>query len=267
MKWYQDLIVQASEDFNQTSTAISSSAFLGNIFIFMFAGHEANANTLSFIIILLACHPGIQTAFQADVDRILGAAPPSEWSLDAHYPALATSHVGAVIKEALRLFSVLQFIAKRSPATPHLLPLGSKNYVIPADTLVLVNNSAIHRHPDVWPSHSRSSGTSLSASNSVDDFNPGRWFHAPADSKGGQPPDQFLKPIPGGYLPFSDGNRGCLGRRFALVELVALVTRIFRDFSVELITDCDANAPDKTRSPRWRDAREAAVASLAFQEE
>jgi len=59
MKWYQDLIVQASEDFNQTSTAISSPAVLGNIFIFMFAGHEANANTLNFIIVLLACHPGI----------------------------------------------------------------------------------------------------------------------------------------------------------------------------------------------------------------
>jgi len=197
------------------------------------------------------------------VDRILGAAPPSEWSLDAHYPALATSHVGAVINEALRLFSVLQFIAKRSPATPHLLPLMSKNNVIPADTLILINTSAIHRHPDIWPSHNPSSGTALSASSSVDDYNPGLWLHPPADSKGGHLSDQFLKPIPGGYLPFSDGNRGCLGKRFALVELVALVTRIFKDFSVELITDCDANASDDTRSARWRDAREAAVTGLS----
>lgn len=197
------------------------------------------------------------------MDRILGAAPPSEWSLDAHYPALATSHVGAVINEALRLFSVLQFIAKRSPATPHLLPLGSKNYVIPADTLILINTSAIHRHPEIWPSHYLNSGTTLSASSSVDDFNPDHWLHPPAHSKNGHPPDRFLKPIPGGYLPFSDGNRGCLGKRFALVELVALVNRIFTDFSVELITSCDANASDETRSAKWRDAREAAVAGLS----
>lgn len=197
------------------------------------------------------------------MDRILGAAPPSEWSLDAHYPALATSHVGAVINEALRLFSVLQFIAKRSPATPHLLHLMSKNNVIPADTLILINTSAIHLHPDIWPSHNPSSGTALSASSSVDDYNPGLWLHPPADSKGGHPSDQFLKPIPGGYLPSSDRNRGCLGKRFALVELVALVTRIFRDYSVEFITDCDANAPDETRGTRWRDAREAAVAGLS----
>lgn len=229
----------------------------------MFAGHEANANTLNFIIILLACHPGIQTALQADVDRILGAAPPSEWSFDAHYPALATSHVGAVINEALRLFTVLQFIPKRSPATPHLLPLRSKNHVIPADTLILINTSAIHRHPDIWPSHSQSSDTTLSAYGSVNDFNPGHWLHPPADNSDGHPPDQFLKPIPGGYLPFSDGNRGCLGKRFALVELVALVTRIFEEFSVELIIDCHADASDETRSARWRDAREAAVTGLA----
>lgn len=80
---------------------------------------------------------------------ILGDAPPSEWSHDAHYLELASSHVGAVINEALRLFTVLQFIPKRSPATPHLFPLGNKKCVIPAHTLILVNTSAMHRQPNI----------------------------------------------------------------------------------------------------------------------
>lgn len=103
----------------------------------------------------------------------------------------------------------------------------------------------------------------LNASSSVDNFNPGQWLHPPEESKHGHPPNQFMKPISGSYLPFSDGSRGCLGKRFAIVELVAVVTRIFKEFSVELITDCDANASVDTRSARWRDAREAAVTGLS----
>ncbi|KAL8725344.1 MAG: hypothetical protein Q9166_007404 [cf. Caloplaca sp. 2 TL-2023] len=56
-----DLIVGAS-DFEGTvpNPALPPEAVLGNLFIFMFAGHEANANAILFVIILLACNPGIQ---------------------------------------------------------------------------------------------------------------------------------------------------------------------------------------------------------------
>ncbi|KAL8907499.1 MAG: hypothetical protein Q9207_001366, partial [Kuettlingeria erythrocarpa] len=51
---------------------LSSAEVLGNIFIFMFAGHEANPNTLTFIIALLACHLAIRQHLQHDIDRIVG---------------------------------------------------------------------------------------------------------------------------------------------------------------------------------------------------
>ena len=67
-----DLVVWAglpSKAINQPTT--SPGEVLGDIFIFMFAGHEANANTLTFILILLACHPSIQGRLQHDIDRIV----------------------------------------------------------------------------------------------------------------------------------------------------------------------------------------------------
>jgi cytochrome P450 len=41
-------------------------------------------------------------------------------------------------------------------------------------------------------------------------------------------------PVRGSYLPFSDGARGCLGKRFAEVEFVAIMTMIFRHYRVQL---------------------------------
>ena len=82
----------------------------------MFAGHEANANTLHFIILLLACYPNHQAAVQADIDRIMGTVPQEQWSLDAYYPLLYHSHVGAVINETSRLFTVLPYLPKISPS-------------------------------------------------------------------------------------------------------------------------------------------------------
>ena len=139
----------------------------------MFAGHEANANTLHFIILLLACHPNHQAAVQADIDRIMRTVPQEQWSLEVHYPLLYHSHVGAVINETSRLFTVLPYLPKLSPPRPHVLDLSDKRYVLPAKTLVLINTSAIHRHPAVWPQTSqRSPLAAANAPNPVASFNP-----------------------------------------------------------------------------------------------
>lgn len=44
----------------------------------------------------------------------------------------------------------------------------------------------------------------------------------------------FYRPYRGSFLPFSDGARACLGRKFANVEFVAILSTLFREYSVEL---------------------------------
>ncbi len=48
-------------------------------------------------------------------------------------------------------------------------------------------------------------------------------------------------PPRGAFLPFSEGARACLGRRFAQVEIMATLAIIFRHWSVELIPDYDTS--------------------------
>lgn len=230
----------------------------------MFAGHESSALTLDFLIILLACYPDFQIALQADLDRIVGPTPPSEWSFEKHYRALSTSHVGAIINEASRLFTVLPYLSKTSPSVPHPITLAGKHHIIPAETTIFINTSAIHRHPSYWPTSSTERSTdAMNAPNAAASFNPEHWLQPSATQGDEQMTDTFLRPQPGSFIPFSEGHRGCLGKRFALVELVAIVSRIFKDYIVELVVDCDANAAEERYTESWRRARKEAEHALS----
>ena len=230
----------------------------------MFAGHEANANTMSFIIILLACHPSIQRRLQHDIDRIVGLSSlssPQSWSYEAVYPLLSDSMVGAVINESLRLFTVLPFIPKSIPiGTPQAFNVADRTHILPPGTLVLINTGALHRNPKYWP-QAGCEAVSGDNTNPVNAFNPDSWFRSDSgDPEPQQGKRRLRRPQEGSFVPFSDGSRGCLGKKFALVELCTLVTRIFSEYTVELATDgvLEEQVDDTNVMRLWREARERA---------
>lgn len=257
-------MVRAGEVSSKHSNArLSPRAILGNIFIFMFAGHEANANTLSFLLVLLACHPQVQKSLQNNIDRILGSRPVSQWSVERDYSLLMESHVGAVINETLRLYTVLPFLPKVVPESPYPIRIDNQRYIIPANTLILINTSATHRHPSYWPKPQREIEGG-DRPNPVAEFSPRRWLVRTAEKS----TTEFLRPKPGSFIPFSDGGRGCLGRRFALVELCAVVTRIFSEYSVELVTEGEnerlgSTANEEQRKVAWEKAKELAEQKMS----
>ncbi|KAE8407188.1 cytochrome P450 [Aspergillus pseudonomiae] len=263
-----ELFVQAGLPAADGSPAVlRPDQVMGNIWTFVFAGHEANANTLTFIMLLLACHPVTQRAMQADLDRILQDTPPDQWTYDAHFNPLMNSLVGAVISEALRLFTVLPVIPKYVPPTgpPVSIIIDNQAHPLPQGMVAFVNTSATHRHPQYWPR--RESSTHLTASDNrkkrpfaVSDFDPERWIQT---TDGGK--YEFLSPIPGSFIPFAEGSRACLGYRFALVELCASVAIVFKSSSVRLLTK-DEEADGSSfggASDTWEAARDRAELALS----
>lgn len=258
-----DLFVGAGLPSNTTSRPfISPAEVLGNIFIIMFAGHEANANTLTFILILLACHPSIQRRLQHEIDRVVGSSSissPQSWSYNAVYPLLSNSVVGAVINEGLRLFTVLPYIPKYIPdKDPQVVHMAERNHTLLPGTLILINTSALHNHPKYWP-YTGPGASSEAGPNPVDAFDPDSWLCTGfANAELQQGATQLRWPQEGTFVPFSDGSRGCLGKKFALVELVGVVTRIFSEYSVELALDgIPQEQDDDTQgTKRWGKARE-----------
>ncbi|KAL6873063.1 cytochrome P450 [Trichoderma novae-zelandiae] len=277
-----DLLVQAgaSSDSQQQKPGLTNAQVIGQIFLFMFAGHEANANLLVSIILLLACHPQAQTTMQRDLDSLLGQTSPDTWSYDDNYNALMHSTVGAVINEALRLFTVIPVLPKCvPPGGPWLsITVKGRRHPLPPGTIALANTSATHRHPEHWPKRpagvdqdKRSSWSDIENDRrqrpyAVADFDPSRWTDAGSAESNQTGSASFLRPRAGTFIPFSDGSRGCLGRRFALVQVCAMVATLFKTHSVELVTGSEQGVDgeeEEEEEEAWLEARRRAALALS----
>ncbi|KAF2183918.1 cytochrome P450 [Zopfia rhizophila CBS 207.26] len=228
----ENFVMAGTPDLQNDNLIISPAAVLGNMFIFILAGHETSANTMALAITLLACNPTFQKTLQSDIDSIVGSRPPSEWSYLTDYPKLQNGCVGALMNETLRLYSVLPFIPKTNPA-PQTLTLENQTHHLAKDTLILINASAAHRNRKYWPQPPKDKTVPGDASPyPLSSFHPERWL-SPANGYSTPAADHF-DPIPGSYIPFAEGFRSCMGSRFARVEFCAGIARVFQEYSVEL---------------------------------
>ena len=106
----------------------------------------------------------------------------------------------AVVDEALRLFPPAWALSRRSRQDD---VIGGRP--VPAGTLVIVSPWLVHRRPDLWPDPLA--------------FRPERFLGGSGRS---------------GYLPFGQGPRLCIGREFALGEMVLVLSRLLSSYRIEV---------------------------------
>lgn len=169
------------------------------------------------------------------------------------------------MNEELRLIPPVVSIPKCTK-TAQPLTLDSRRVVVPANTFVNLLTVASHRDPKYWLQGNQP--------NDLNDFRPERWLvksdghhteHDAATSDGedyGGPQGDdvastLYRPKKGSYYPFSEGPRACLGRRFAQVEVLAVLAVIFKDYSVELAVDQFATDDEVDRMPEGGEERKA----------
>jgi cytochrome P450 len=246
---------------------LSDDEILGNAFVFILAGHETTANSIHFSMLELAMSPSTQRRLQASLDDIFGSRPVDDWSYDTDLPKLFGSMTGAILNEELRLMPPVLHIPKMTTTTsPQSFTLNGKKVVLPANTYIGLSTIAAHRNPNFWPTVGPPKRAGKP--NDLDDFIPERWLvdssktmpppgdtsqesiHAQENEseevggpQGGDTSPSLFRPQRGAYIPFSEGYRACLGRRFAQVEVVAVLAVIFSRYSVEL--DVGATASDE----------------------
>ena len=158
------------------------------------AGHETVAAALAWTLMLLAEHQPAQDRLRAEL-----AAHTGPVSLVGHRDALPWTR--AVIDEALRLYPPAWALSRRSYG-----PDVVAGHDVPAGTLVIVSPWLVHRRADAWPD--------------------------PHAFK----PERFLDPTAArsAYLPFGQGPRLCIGREFALGEMVLVLSELLRDHRVDV---------------------------------
>lgn len=268
-----DIITQLVKNQLNTETnkdaALTDSEILGNMFVLILAGHETAANSIHFSLLLLALFPKSQRAVQKDLDRIFQGRPTSEWDYDRDLPALFGGMVGAVLAEELRLLPPVLGIPKSTWGVgDQQLTVEGKSCTVPSGTYISLDTSNVQRNPKYWPTGKPTfpGGKPVhplaNLDNDLEEFRPERWL---LDEDGGvqtttshgnkemlseavtgdglgvneaaDTSDRLYRPPRGAYIPFSEGYRACLGRRFAQVEVLAVLAVILQNYSVELAVD------------------------------
>ncbi|TFY55986.1 hypothetical protein EVG20_g9110 [Dentipellis fragilis] len=137
-------LLDASEDTSDGDAKLSDSELVGNIFIFLVAGHETTAHTLCFTFALLALHPEQQERLYEDIKRQMPdptRVPTYEemgqftWSMAAFY-------------ETMRMFPP---ISAEDTSLVVGNTLGEKKTIpIPRGTDIIIHTPGLHYNPRYW---------------------------------------------------------------------------------------------------------------------
>ncbi|KAF2173809.1 hypothetical protein M409DRAFT_48731 [Zasmidium cellare ATCC 36951] len=248
------------------SQLLTDDEILGNAFVFILAGHETAANTIHFSMLFLAMHMKSQKRLQEDLDSILGDKPATEWDYDRDMPRLFGSMGGAVMNEQLRILPPVIGIPKTTPKDqPQGLIYEGRNITVPGSCYVTLATAATHRNPKYW---------SHTSEEDLVDFRPERWLLDPSKENSNSEANTYeeeegldfdgpdkrpdtaaspFRPPKGSYVPFSEGYRSCLGRRFAQVEILAVLAIVFKTWTVELdVSEYLSDEEFKTATPELR---------------
>lgn len=175
----------------------------GNLVTVLMAGEDTTAHTLAWSIYLLTMYPEYQAKLQAEIDEGLGEMRSiTEYELTQGFKFLE-----AIANETMRL----------KPVAPLLLfePLSDveiEGYAFKKGTRMLV--------------HSRYAAIQDNNFSNGKTFYPERWM------KETKCPMHSME----AYIPFGGGPRFCPGKNLALLEMKLVLSMLFKNFDVEMLT-------------------------------
>ena len=168
------------------------------LLLLLFAGYETTASSLSCLLMTLLQHPAELAWLQEELDALPWPPPPGE-ELGAYDPGRAP-RLDAVVKEVMRLTPPVGGFFRRTREPIALAGVG-----IPADRVVQLSIAATHRHG--------------AAGDDLEVFRPQRHL------EGGTTVS---------LLPFGGGERVCLGKSLAELEIRLLAVGVLRQLTLTL---------------------------------
>ncbi|EUC54929.1 cytochrome P450 family protein [Rhizoctonia solani AG-3 Rhs1AP] len=203
------LLSASDEHAGKGEKKLSDSDVMGNAFLFLFAGHETTAHTLSFCLGLLALYPEVQHEVYEQIKQVLGPRDKLEYS-DLNDLNL----VECVLWEGLRLYPVVTqapkistedsvvSVARNGPGTDEN---AREDFFVPKGANIWMCFTAVHYNPTHWSEPEK--------------FRPKR----------------FLEPHnKDAFLAFSIGSRSCLGRKFAETETVVALAMLLARYEIKV---------------------------------
>lgn len=184
-----------------TGEPLSDKEIRDEVFTLFIAGHETTALTLAWMFTLLDGQDEVVAKMRDEVDTVLGGRAPTF----ADVPKL--TYLRKVVDETLRLRGPVAMTARNVVEADNIM-----GYAVNAGDVVMPLFWALHRREEIWPDPER--------------FDPERF-----DPENARGRDAWA------YLPFSGGQRVCIGNTFSLTEAVLLIALIMQRMEFALETD------------------------------
>ncbi|KLO13380.1 cytochrome P450 [Schizopora paradoxa] len=211
------LLVKANLDSSiPESQRMSDEDVLSQIPTFLMAGHETSSTQLTWTLFSLAQHPDIQKRLRDELLDVSSDTP----SMD---DLQSLPFLDAVLRESLRLHPAVP-LTIRQVVKDDVITLGEpvidKNGKLISEVRVrkgdqiFIPITAINRMSSLWGPDAQ-------------EFNPDRWKDVPE-------PATSIPSIFSNILTFFAGARACIGYRFAVVEMKAILFTLIRTFEFRL---------------------------------
>ncbi|WP_436493812.1 cytochrome P450 [Actinokineospora sp. HUAS TT18] len=201
---HHDLLNALLNAVDHDGTGMSPLQLHREVLNLIIGGYETTSNTVSWLMYMVGQHPDVQAKLHAEVDSVLGGRVPG------FDDVLKLTYTRQVVDETLRLYTPAWQTMRSSVEEDEIC-----GYRIPAKSDLYLNMFTLHRHRDYWTD--------------PDTFEPDRFL-----------PSEVAKRPRHAYIPFASGPRNCIGKHFALTELViilAMITQAYRVVIPEKLRD------------------------------
>jgi cytochrome P450 len=183
-----------------TGQTLSDDDICNELLVFLGAGHDTTATTLTYAMWALGTHPDIQEKVAAEV----AAIGDRELTPD---DVVQLGYTIQVLHEALRLCPPAAILGREA-----VQDIEVDGYRVKAGTLVLYGIYAVHRDPSLWEDPLV--------------FDPDRFS-----------PEQAKRRGRWQYVPFGAGPRSCIGDHFAMLEATLALATIIRRAEIQAVSE------------------------------
>ncbi|KIK04023.1 hypothetical protein K443DRAFT_676331 [Laccaria amethystina LaAM-08-1] len=211
------LLVRANTSTELTDNQrMSDGDVLAQVPTFLVAGHETTSIATTWALFALTQSPDVQVKLRNELLSVSTDNPTME-------ELNALPYLDAVVRETLRLHAPVSSTARQAmkdDVIPLAIPFTDKKGVVHHEIRIKKGQSfsipiiQINRSRSIW-------------GEDAFEFKPERWESLPESASS-------IPGVWGNMLTFISGPRSCIGYRFALVELKALLFTLVRAFEFEL---------------------------------
>ncbi|EIW63773.1 cytochrome P450, partial [Trametes versicolor FP-101664 SS1] len=220
-----NILVRANASENP-SGRLSDPEMISMMVTLLLAGNDTTTLALSWLLYELAKCPEYQEKMRAEIKAARALIIERGESAFSMSDLDAMSFVGAAIKEGLRLnpaiYALLR-VTSRDEVIPLAYPIvtisgaATHEVYVPKGTELMISIQAYNRLPQVW-------GTD------ADTFNPHRFLER------GKTDETFVG-MTSNLMTFSAGLQGCIGWRFAIIVMQAMLVELVENFRFTLLDD------------------------------